>query len=84
VRREERLGPHGINLDFPLSFWLRDDGGRWHAARPGGWQPADPEHSIGLVLVPPLPRSTAWVEVLAGGRSGEVRARLPLRWGSQP
>jgi hypothetical protein len=84
VRREERLGPHGINLDFPLSFWLRDDGGRWHAAHPAGWRPADPEHSIGLVLVPPLPRSTAWVEVLAGGRSGEVRVRLPLRWGSPP
>ena len=84
VRREEQLGPHGINLDFPLSFWLRDDGGRWHAAHPAGWYPADPEHSIGLVLVPPLPRSTAWVEVLASGRSGEVRARLPLRWGSPP
>ena len=84
LRREERLGPHGADLDFPLSFWLRDNGGRWHAARPIGWQPTDPEHSIGLMLVPPLPRSTAWVEVLAGGRSGEVRARLPLRWGAPP
>jgi hypothetical protein len=84
VRREERLGPHGINLDFPLSFWLRDDGGRWHAAHPADWHPAGHEHSVGLVLVPPLPRSTAWVEVLAGGRSGEVRVRLPLRWGSPP
>ena len=84
MRREERRGPHGINLDFPLSLWLRDNGGRWHAARPADWHPACPEHSIGLVLVPPLPRSTAWVEVRAGGRSGEVRARLPLRWGSPP
>jgi hypothetical protein len=84
LRREGRLGPHGADLDFPLSFWLHDNGGRWHAARPIGWQPTDPEHSIGLMLVPPLPRSTAWVEVLAGGRSGEVRARLPLRWGSPP
>jgi hypothetical protein len=84
VRREGRLGPHGINLDFPLSLWLRDNGGRWHAARPVDWHPAGPEHSIGLVLVPPLPRSTAWVEVRAGGRSGEVRARLPLHWGSPP
>jgi len=84
VRREKRIGPHGINLDFPLSLWLRDNGGRWHAARPAEWHPAGPEHSIGLVLVPPLPRSTAWVEVRASGRSGEVRARLPLRWGSPP
>jgi len=83
LRREERLGPHGVDLDFPLSFWLRDNAGRWHAARPIGWQPADPEHSIGLMLVPPLSRSTEWVEVLLGGRSAEVRARLPLRWGSR-
>jgi len=82
VRREERRGPHGVNLDFPLSLWLRDNGGRWHAARPADWHLAGPEHSIGLVLVPPLPRSTAWVEVHASGRSGEVRARLPLSWGS--
>jgi hypothetical protein len=84
VQRAQRLGPHGINLDFPLSFWLRDNGGRWHAGHPVSWHPADPEHSIALLLVPPLPRSTAWVEVLAGGRSGQVRARLPLRWGSPP
>jgi hypothetical protein len=81
VRREERFGPYGINLDFPLSLWLRDSGGRWHAARPVGWHPSGPEHSIGLALVPPLPRSTTWVEVLAAGRSGEVRSTLPLRWG---
>jgi hypothetical protein len=31
--------------------------------------------------VPPLPQSTTWVEVLAGGRSAEVRTRLPVRWG---
>jgi hypothetical protein len=84
VRREQRSGPHGLDLDFPLTFWLRDSGGRWHAARPAAWYPSDPEHSIELALVPPLPRSTAWVEVLAGGRSGGVRARLPLRWGSPP
>ena len=82
VTREERLGPHGIDLDFPLSFWLRDNGGRWHAAHPVGWHRGHPEHSIGLLLTPPLPRSTAWVEVLAGGRSAEVRTKLPLRWGS--
>jgi hypothetical protein len=84
LRQEDRIGPHGINLDFPLSLWLRDSGGRWHATRPVGWHPADPEHLIGLTLAPPLPRSTGWVEVVAGGRSSEVRARLPLRWGSPP
>ena len=82
VTRGERLGPHGIAMDFPLSFWLRDNGGRWHAAHPVGWHRTDPEHSIGLLLTPPLPRSTASVEVLAGGRSAEVRIKVPLRWGS--
>ena len=81
VTKEGRLGPFSVNLDFPLSFWLRDSGGRWHVAHPVGWHPAEPEHAIGLLLVPPLPRSTTWVEVLAGGRSAEVRIRLPLRWG---
>jgi hypothetical protein len=82
LRRERRSGPHGLDLDFPLSFWLRDSGGRWHQARPAAWYPSDPEHSIEMALVPPLPRSTEWVEVLARGRSGEVRARLALRWGA--
>ena len=82
VTREEHLGPHGIAMDFPLSFWLRDNGGRWHAAHPVGWHRTDPEHSIGLLLTPPLPRSTASVDVLAGGRSAEVRIKVPLRWGS--
>jgi hypothetical protein len=79
-----RPGPLGIDLDFPLSIWLRDSGGRWHAACPAGWHrpgPGNRECAIRLRLVPPLPRSTPWVEVLAGGRSAEVRARLPLRWG---
>ena len=84
VTREGRHGPFSVDLDFPLSFWLRDNGGRWHAAHPVGWNPREPEHAIGLLLVPPLPRSTTWVEVLAGGRSAEVRAKLPLRWGSPP
>ena len=84
LQRDERRGPHGINLDFPLSLWLRDSGGRWHATRAIGALADAPEHSIGLTVVPPLPRSTTWVEVIASGRSGEVRARLPLRWGSPP
>jgi len=69
---KERRGPHGIGTGLPAVVLASRQRGRWHAAHPLGWHPADPEHSIGLVLVPPLPRSTAWVEVLAGGRSGEV------------
>jgi hypothetical protein len=81
---EGRPGPLGVDLDFPLSVWLRDAGGRWHTGCPVGWHRPGPgyrECTVRLRLVPPLPRSTPWVEVLAGGRSAEVRIRLPLRWG---
>ena len=81
---EGHAGPLGVDLDFPLSIWLRDSGGRWHAACPAGWHrsgPKDRECAVRLRLVPPLPQSTTWVEVLAGGRSAEVRTRLPVRWG---
>jgi len=84
MKAEGHLGPLGVDLDFPLSIWLRDSGGRWHAARPAGWhlaEPRDREYAVRLQLVPPLTRSTAWIEVLAGGQSAEVRTRLPLRWG---
>jgi hypothetical protein len=83
----ENSGPFGVDMYFPLSVWLRDSGGRWHAGRPAGWRrtgPEDREYAVRLQLVPPLPRSTAWIEVLAGGRSAEVRTKLPLRWGYPP
>jgi hypothetical protein len=77
---EPRPGPLDIDLNFPLSFWLRDSAGRWHAARPDRCHQAGRERAIRLRLVPPLTRPADWVEVLAGGRSAEVRATLPLRW----
>jgi hypothetical protein len=78
-----RPGPLGVDLDFPLSIWLRDAGGRWHTTGPAAWhRPGLPhrEGTMRLRLVPPLPRSTPWVDVLAGGQSAEVSARLTLRW----
>ncbi len=77
---EPRPGPLDIDLNFPLSFWLRDSAGRWHAARPDRCHQAGRERAIRLRLVPPLTRPAEWVEVLAGGRSAEVRATLPLCW----
>jgi hypothetical protein len=77
---EPRPGPLDIDLNFPLSFWLRDSAGRWHATRPDRCHQADRERAIRLRLVPPLTRPAEWVEVLAGARSAEVRATLPLRW----
>jgi hypothetical protein len=82
--RPENPGPLGVEMYFPLSVWLRDSGGRWHAGRPAGWHRNGDEYAVRLQLVPPLTRSTAWLEVLAGGRSAEVRTTLPLRWGYPP
>ena len=79
---EEHHGPFGFDLYFPLSVWVRDSGGRWHAIRPSGWHRTDGEYALRLQLLPPLPRSAEWIEVQAAGQSAQARARLPLRWGA--
>jgi hypothetical protein len=79
---ETPRGPFGIDSYFPLSVWIRDSGGRWHACRPSGWHRGNGEYVLKLQLVPPLSRSTAWIEVLAAGPSAQVRVQLPLRWGN--
>jgi len=71
----------GLDMAFPLSIWVRDGTGRWHAARPAGWYHENGEAALTLRLTPPLTRSCAWIEVLATGRSAEVRAPVPLCWG---
>jgi hypothetical protein len=77
----QQHGPHGLDMAFPLSIWIRDDAGRWHVARPAGWFDQDGEAALTLRLTPPLTRSPAWIEVLAAGQSAEVRATVPLSWG---
>jgi hypothetical protein len=78
---QSRPGPFGLDQGFPLSVWLRDSGGRWHATRPADRRWTDGECTARLRLVPPLTRPTDSVEVLVSGQSAEVRTRLPLRWG---
>ncbi len=79
---EEHHGPFGFDLYFPLSVWVRDGGGRWHATRPSGWHRTDGEYALRLQLLPPLPRSAEWIEVKAAGQAAQARVRLPLRWGT--
>jgi hypothetical protein len=78
--RDHRYGPLDIDLAFPLSVWLRDGGGRWHAARPDRRHRGGRENTIRLQLVPPLTRPAAWAEIIIGGQSAEVRTTVPLRW----
>jgi hypothetical protein len=79
-------GPRVLGLDtaFPFSMWLRDEAGRWHAARAAGWHHEEGEATLTLRLTPPLARSCAWLDVLATGQSAEVRATVPLCWGYSP
>jgi hypothetical protein len=77
-------GALGLDMAFPLSMWIRDGAGRWHAARPAGWYHEGGEATFTLRLTPPLTRSCSWIEVLATGQSAEVRATVPLCWGYQP
>lgn len=80
----EQPGPLRLDMAFPLSIWVRDDAGRWHIARPAGWYDAGGEAVLTLRLVPPLARACDRIEVRAAGRSAEVRATVPLRWGYRP
>jgi Sigma-70 region 2 len=60
--------------------WIRDSVGRWHATRIRGQSGAGAETALRVEVMPPLSRTTTWIEVVTTGRSAQVRARLPLRW----
>jgi hypothetical protein len=64
------------------ALWVRDSSGRWHATRTHGMMPSgnSGEVVLWLRIVPPLDRGTAWIDLVATGRSAEVRVRLPLCW----
>jgi hypothetical protein len=68
------------------ALWVRDSSGRWHATRTNGVGPAgnSGEVILWLEIVPPLDRGTAWIDLVATGRSAEVRVRLPLCWMRNP
>ena len=64
------------------ALWVRDSSGRWHATRTQGVGPSpnSREVIVWLAIVPPLDSGTPWIDMVATGRSAEVRIRLPLRW----
>ena len=79
--------PYGIR---PLpALWIRDSDSRWHATRlddvvsPWADNGANPWTDTRMIaawlrIIPPLNRSTAWIEISAAGQSAQVRATLPL------
>jgi hypothetical protein len=73
-------GSQSTEPDFPLRIWVRDSAGQWHATRTGWSAEDDGGVMMHLELVPPLSRATTWIELLAAGQSGQLRATLPLRW----
>ncbi len=82
--RDLQPGSLGLDLTFPLSMWVRDGAGRWHAGRLAAWHEENGEAALTLRLIPPLTRSSARLELLAIGLSAQVRATLPLSWGYCP
>jgi hypothetical protein len=70
------LGP---DASFMPQLWLLDDGGHWHVADADGWRWASGDPTSYLPVAPPLGRP-ARVEIIAAGRSAEVRANVPLQW----
>jgi hypothetical protein len=60
-------------------LWLRDDRGRWHATEFDAWT-GDGYRSIARLLIWPPLNGVRAVDILARGRSAEVRTTLPLHW----
>jgi hypothetical protein len=65
----------------PLSWWARDNGGRWHTASGGSWgRHGDREWSGVLQLRPPLHPAATSLELTITGTSERQRIGLPLGW----
>jgi hypothetical protein len=70
------LGP---DASLMPKLWLLDDGGHWHVTDGDRWRWASGDPTSFLPVAPPLGRP-ARVEIIAAGRSAEVRAKVPLQW----
>jgi len=79
-RPDSRHGLLDLDVSFPLSVWIRDSTGRWHATRRYAYSDDDREYVLTLQLTPPLPQAATWIDLLAAGPSAEARVRLPLEW----
>jgi len=73
-------GDASFELNTWPAIWIRDSGGWWHATRAGGSADEDREITMDVQVIPPLSRDTAWIEVIASGRSAQAHAIVPVRW----
>lgn len=67
-----------------LTWWARDDTGRWHLGHETGDNYDYEQASVSeVVFVPPVPPGAASLEVILSGLSGQVSATLPLDLGGR-
>jgi hypothetical protein len=62
------------------SWYARDDRGRWHVGTEGSCSSDDHHTDLQLELVPPLHPEATSVDLILGGRSGQVTATVRLDW----
>jgi hypothetical protein len=63
----------------PLSWWARDDAGRWHVGRTTVPDDAG-RGDFHLELTPPLHPGAKGLDIIVTGRASRVTATLPLGW----
>ncbi len=77
--------PHlRAHQEEPLTWWARDNAGRWHLAEMNGGSFGDGSAEFELRLIPPLHPEASALEVQLTGKSGQVAVTVPLDWQESP
>ncbi|MGH3154981.1 MAG: hypothetical protein ACRDNF_00175 [Streptosporangiaceae bacterium] len=64
---------------FP--WWIRDSAGQWHVAAFEEFKSEERESAtFALRVVPPIPASATWLDVIITGPSRRTRLRMPVEW----
>lgn len=72
--------PPGLGRSPWFRWWLRDSAGHWHLTTAGTYSENSGLVTAELRLVPPLPRSASWLDLVITGVSERIRATVPLNW----
>lgn len=60
-------------------IWLRDDGGQWHTARPGGWS-SDGVNVFWARVIPAVTAAVSSLDIMIISRTADLRASVQLTW----